>query len=236
LSPTNVHFHISIFSRDDIRTDWNGIFATGSSLLGNYGHGKELTQDRDFVFLAIMFQPDHHSVASLAFSSLLSFLIVFLDPSFDLCHFRINDLLDTLIRGSILHNQIRTVETSRDNIQRGGFPRLKWPSRSERGGNTGRSPRIILTVFMLASSNGSSYHRGTVIIPIGPNQSCRVGQFPTLSPRVNLGFAFTLCASKGIAIHFGEVQRALSLPVFCIDGARHETWNTRWCATDKEKY
>lgn len=75
-----------------------------------------------------------------------------------------------------------------------------------------------------------------VNIPIGPNKSGGVGQRPTLGPRVNLSFGLALCTPKGEAIHFGEVERALSLPVFGIDGARHKTVDTRGCATKEEEY
>lgn len=81
------------------------------------------------------------------FSAVLSFLIVLFNPGFDLCHFSINDLLDSLIRGTILQNQIRAVETTRDDIQRGGLGRLKGSSRSEIGGNTGRLPGVVLPVL-----------------------------------------------------------------------------------------
>jgi hypothetical protein len=73
-----------------------------------------------------------------------------------------------------------------------------------------------------------------VNIPIGPNESSGVSQRPALGPRVNLGFGLALCTSKGEAIHFGEVERALSLPVFGVDGARHKTVSTRGCTTKKK--
>lgn len=74
-------------------------------------------------------------------------------------------------------------------------------------------------------------------IPIGPNESGGVGQGPSLGPRVNLSFSLALGTSKGEAVHFGEVKRALSLPVFGIDGARYKTVNTRGRTTKrKEKY
>jgi hypothetical protein len=82
----------------------------------------------------------------------------------------------------------------------------------------------------------AQYEEQDVInIPIGPNQSGCVGQRPTLGPRVNLSFGLALCTSKCEAVHFGEVERALSLPVFGVDSARHETVNTRGCATKKNE-
>jgi hypothetical protein len=42
------------------------------------------------------------------------------------------------------------VETTWDDIQRGGLGRLKWPSRSERGGDTGGLPGVVLPVILLA--------------------------------------------------------------------------------------
>lgn len=76
---------------------------------------------------------------------------------------------------------------------------------------------------------------GIMNIPIGPNQPGCIGQRPTLRPGVNLCFGLAFGATKGETVHFGEVERALSLPVLGVDGARHKTGDTRWCATGEKR-
>lgn len=72
-------------------------------------------------------------------------------------------------------------------------------------------------------------------IPVGPDKSSSVGQSPTLGPPVNVFCILALGTSKSEAIHFREVERALSLPILGVDGARHETWDMRWCATGEDR-
>lgn len=72
-------------------------------------------------------------------------------------------------------------------------------------------------------------------IPVGPDKSSSVGQSPTLGPRVNVFCILALGTSKGEAIHFREVERALSLPILGVDGARHNTWDTRWCTAGETR-
>lgn len=73
-------------------------------------------------------------------------MVVLLHPGFNLRDLCVNNILNTLVCGTILEKEIGAMEPPRNNMKRGGGRWLKWTTRARVWGYTRISPRIKLSV------------------------------------------------------------------------------------------